>query len=97
MGREICGDCGKPFKQNGRCECHYNDWTTTVPTEPGWYWWRPDAKTKPVPCHIVETEHGLMFRRFLDFRYGLIAHADGLWFGPFTPPPFGELPEVPRG
>lgn len=56
-------------------------WTTTVPSEPGWYWWRADAGDTPVILRLYSP-------RQVDTPIGRARAVllKGEWSGPLQPP-----------
>jgi hypothetical protein len=58
-------------------------WTTTVPTEPGWYWWRRKADG---PLMVVKlTTLGHVYRVGSGYR-DRTAEMGGEWCGPIPVP-----------
>lgn len=55
-------------------------WSSTPPTEPGWYWWRIAAK------HAVPPEPKLVSKEMVR---GLKKTSRGEWAGPIFPPKDG--------
>jgi hypothetical protein len=62
-------------------------WTTTPPTEPGWYWAWCEGDTAPVCLNIMITEGGIP----LTLRTILVASEFTHWLGPLP------VPEPPKG
>lgn len=62
-------------------------WSSTRPTEPGWYWLL-ENKPKAVPSIVRVEIEGLDSRLLIYGRLGanFITHIDGQWNGPMTPP-----------
>jgi hypothetical protein len=55
------------------------EWTTTKPTEPGWYWWRGRPNIEP-------DIHKVSARDIEDQADGLYSFPPGEWSGPIDPP-----------
>jgi hypothetical protein len=61
-------------------------WTTNLPKEPGWYWWR-SSRQEPAPVKLFQMSNGDLYS-----KAGLRVHefSLGQWAGPIP------LPEEPK-
>jgi hypothetical protein len=85
----IESDC---IDMSGATDCKVSPvWSTTPPTEPGWYWWRgilPDrAGTFMVQVEGPSNHLDMAFNQFLTRTriYGIDAGRNSEWCGPLTP------------
>lgn len=59
-------------------------WTTTKPTQPGWYWW--DVWGRPEIVHVILREDGALFMLCMHLASRPIeACTGGQWQGPIEP------------
>jgi hypothetical protein len=68
-------------------QCEY-EWTTTPPTEPGWYWYQPHLGLPAVPVRVRRYDGKMVFLNGI--QEGYLSNATGEWW----PVP---IPEPPRG
>ncbi|HEX6827218.1 MAG TPA: hypothetical protein VF077_12945 [Nitrospiraceae bacterium] len=66
-----------------------HQWTRSLPTKPGWYWYRNDLIQRKV---IIEVNESLEYQgEELKTRFG---ENRGWFHGPITPPPLPEGKEI---
>lgn len=67
-------------------------WSSKLPTEPGWYWWRerPDGNAK-----IVWVSTAGEVAESFSLTTTPAAVIGGEWFGPLSPPDDEERPHMP--
>jgi hypothetical protein len=72
----VCYD-GKRIDKNGICPRWQRNpdlWLDIMPTDLGWYWWRPDARSEAITTHIINIGH-----------YKATTKMSGQWQGPIKP------------
>jgi hypothetical protein len=83
---ENCGP-NKPCQFNGPINFHCSGrtlpaptWSSTPPSEPGWYWWRFECYPEVVkPAELVQDRYG---EKTWDFQYSIISDLTGREFWP---------------
>jgi len=66
------------------------NWTTTPPTEPGWYWWRDSKSKEAQPLNVYKNSDG-NFRVYVNlFGFGSDRYMPSRIGGEWWPIPIEE-------